>query len=143
MSLRRPPGLVVRIREGQALDVDALLAGTLVVEPTAQLVASVTGGDEHELGDEDVRALLDPNDDDATRRLVSLGLLVDGDGERDDWWHAEAAHFHFATRWRDVSQPASLEAAAFDETDARAGLALLRERLGPPPPHFHHRDESA
>src|SRR6266508_1716375 len=141
MALRRAAGLVLRIRDGHALDVRALLRGALVRERTATLVASLPGGVEHELTVDDIRALLEPSDDDTTRRLASLGLLVDRESA-DGGWHPDAAHFHFATRWRGVAAAGALEPGPSDRDAAVAGLRALRAALGPPPPHFHRAGDA-
>jgi putative peptide maturation dehydrogenase len=136
MALRRAAGLVLEIRDGQVLDVAALLGGTLVVEPASKLVATTPLGAEHELSPDDVRALLDPGDDEATARLASAGILVDDEPEAGGW-HPDAARFHFATRWRDVAPAASFEPQPRERESATPGLEALRAALGPPPPHFH------
>ena len=51
-------------------------------------------------------------------------------------WHAGSAIAHAGSRWSNRTQP-----PATAETTAGA-VALMVERCGPPPPHFHHRDDA-
>jgi putative peptide maturation dehydrogenase len=167
---RQPAGLVrrsrhvlLRIRDDEHVDLDALLRRTVEVSRTAAVVAcSAVTGTEYPITLDELRLLLEiPVDDwveldgsaadSPLRHLLQAGLVVRA-GDHDELaarehalaenrWHPLAASFHYATRWRDVDlapgYEAGIELSAEAPELAARGLEIVRREHGTPPGHFH------
>ncbi len=169
MRIRKRRPCLIELDDRLTPDFDALLRGIarLDAEPTAALLCPVHGRRialDHEdlawlarLSAQDWHELDALADDDAARaRLTSLvdrgALLCDaasGPGaelraaeERlaASGWHPLAASFQAATRWSGVMGDEAIR----EHTDAahRARLQAVIDRHGPPPPHFHRREDA-
>lgn len=172
MRVRRPERVFFFVEERDVLDVGALLRGKARIAKEDRLfAASPLTGREEPLAAEEVAAFLRIPARRWTRlaqaaresglaperieELARCGLLICDRAEppyaelqerarrlADDAWDPYAALYHGMARWEGASDRREL--GDLDETLARSRrwFELHGERFGPPPGHFHERDDA-
>lgn len=160
--IRRCAGLFLEMREQQTLDLAALLGGGAAIgvrqhwfamAPHLSAPVEVDGATIDALSSisetrwkpfEEVAAIVGTE---CLRRMLEIGVVVvEGSDEpqhvrelqaREMQWHPLSAVAHMSLRWSGVDSIATQ-----NESRIRTTADLVAES-GPPPPHFHQRDDAA